>query len=142
MANYIGSSRTNYFRVDPAKQAEFDAWTQRFDLEVHPIDNPTGDPALAGLVCLLTGDCTDDGTFPSCDPDTDEEVPFVETLATFLAPGSVAVVKEVGAEKLRYLSGWAVAVDHTGQQVQVTLHDIYEKALAAFPDATITRAEY
>lgn len=138
MANFYGHSRTNYFRVDPAKRAAFDAWTERFSLEVHPSDIAEH----PDLVCLLPGDCTDDGTFPRYDFETDTDFDFIETLAGFLAPGSVAVIKEVGAEKLRYLSGWAVAVDHTGKQVVVTLNDIYERAANVFPSAEITRAEY
>lgn len=138
MANYYGHSRTNYFRVDPAKRAAFDAWTERFSLEVCASE----DEDNTDLVCLLPGDYTDDGTFPRYDGETDTDFDFIATLAGFLAPGSVAVVQEVGAEKLRYLSGWAVAVDHTGKRVEVTLNDIYKRAADVFPSAQITRAEY
>jgi molybdopterin biosynthesis enzyme len=40
----------------------------------------------------------------------------------------VAVLMEAGAEKLRYVSGWAVAVNSKGDLVEIGLSDIYEKA--------------
>lgn len=137
MANYYGSSRTNYFRVDPAKADAFDAWCKEYKIQRVARD---------GRVALFPGDYTDDDTFPSYDPDLEEKegdgnFNFAEALSAFLAPGSVAVIREVGAEKLRYLHGHAVAVDHTGKLAYVNLDDIYGIAATEFPAAEITRAE-
>lgn len=51
---------------------------------------------------------------------------------------------EVGAEKLRYLTGAATAVDHRGRVVEVTLSDVYRKAARAFhvAESEITEATY
>jgi 3-deoxy-D-arabino-heptulosonate 7-phosphate (DAHP) synthase class II len=71
----------------------------------------------------------------------DDEIDVASELAPHLAEGSVAVLEQVGAEKLRYLSGWAEAVNHRGEKILVTLDDVYEKAKAAgWPEPT--RAVY
>jgi hypothetical protein len=51
---------------------------------------------------------------------------------------------EIGAEKLRYLTGVAIAVNHKGRVVQLTLSDIYCKAARAFrvAESEITQAAY
>jgi len=51
---------------------------------------------------------------------------------------------EIGAEKLRYLTGVAIAVKHNGRVVEVTLSDIYRKAARAFrvAESDITQATY
>ncbi len=51
---------------------------------------------------------------------------------------------EIGAEKLRYLTGVAIAIDHKGRVIELTLSDIYRKAAQAFRVAEneITQATY
>jgi hypothetical protein len=51
---------------------------------------------------------------------------------------------EIGAEKLRYLTGVAIAVNHKGRVVEVTLSDIYRKAARSFriAEGEITEATY
>lgn len=39
----------------------------------------------------------------------------------------MAVLEEVGAEKLRYLIGQALAVNHRGETISVSIDDIYKK---------------
>lgn len=39
---------------------------------------------------------------------------------------------EAGAEKMRYISGWAQAVHSDGRTVELRLSDIYVKAEEAF----------
>jgi hypothetical protein len=41
---------------------------------------------------------------------------------------TVAVFVEVGAEKLRYLTGWSFAVSAKGERVEVSLDEIYQRA--------------
>jgi hypothetical protein len=62
-------------------------------------------------------------------------------LSTHLAEGSVAVIVEAGAEKLRYVHGHAVAVNSKGEQLCIGLGDIYEMAEKRF-GGEVTRAEY
>lgn len=40
----------------------------------------------------------------------------------------VAVFMQAGAEKLRYVSGWAVAINAKKERVEIDLHEIYNRA--------------
>lgn len=69
---------------------------------------------------------------------------LVRELAEHLPKGQVAVLMEIGAEKLRYLTGVAIAVNHKGRVVEVMLSDIYRKAARSFriAESEITEATY
>jgi hypothetical protein len=125
MANWYGSARSNYFRVKD--ETAFTEWADGVD-SLHYWKK---DECFA-----ICSDCPDSGAWPSSrwDDEVEEHVEFdlIEELCPHLAEGEVAVLVEVGAEKLRYLSGWTVAVNHLGETVFVNLDDIYEKANAAF----------
>ena len=132
MANYYAASRTNTFQVKDV--AAFKAWADRLGIRVHTREDGTG-------FMLDPGDGNDSGTFPSYDVEIDDEIDFADQLAGHLADGSVAVIVEAGAEKLRYVHGHAVAVNSQGKQVHVNLTDIYERAEKAF-GCKVSRAEY
>jgi hypothetical protein len=53
----------------------------------------------------------------------------------------VAVVMEVGSEKMRYLIGYAAAVDARGRRIQIALSDIYRRCQETF-GIEPTLAEY
>ena len=55
-----------------------------------------------------------------------------------------AYLMEIGAEKLRYLTGVAIAVNHKGRIIELTLDDIYRKSSRAFriAESEITQATY
>lgn len=127
MANYSSSSRSNYFRVKD--RAAFDAWAAKRDLEVFPEQD-----GLLGF-----GDNTGEG-FQSFDPETDEEVDILTELSAHLADGSVAIIMSAGSENLRYVSGFAEAINSKGERKLITLDQIYE--LAKGLGTEITRAEY
>lgn len=134
MANYIGSERTNYFRVKD--EAKFREWADGLSLEVITDSD--------GRFGLLPGSWTDDGCFPSqrgTEDEDFEEVDILGELAGHLDPSSVALKMSVGAEKLCYIVGYAEAVNHEGKVVSVSLNDIYEKAAAKF-GGEVTNAEY
>jgi hypothetical protein len=134
MADWNGSARSNYFKVKDI--IAFTKALEGLDVEIHAGDN--------GRVCLLA--MGDHGSWPSgrFDADTDEylDVDVVDLVAGHLAPGEVAVLQEVGAEKLRYLTGWAIAINSDGERVEVSIEDIYGKAVAAFGVTEITQAAY
>ena len=54
------------------------------------------------------------------------------------------LLMEIGAEKLRYLTGIAIAVNHKGRAAVVSLDDVYRKAARTFrvQENKITRAAY
>ena len=123
MANYYASARSNYFKVKDAEA--FKAWV--------------GSTPNLGLwekdgMFALYSTCPDSGGWPSwyLDDDGDELYFEVTDVAEFLTEDSIAVFMESGAEKLRYITGYAVAVNHKGETVQIGLGDIYELARAKF----------
>lgn len=127
MANYYGTGRSNYFKVKNAPL--FLKWLEQFS-------NITVQPGKGkNEFCVFGGE--ESGDFP------EEPEIFIIGLARFLSKHSVAILMSAGAEKLRYISGWALAVNSSGQTEEISLSDIYEKAkrLTKKPKA-ITTAEY
>ena len=126
MADWCGTARSNYFRV--RDENAFKAWAARLGLECWPCDDNDGSFAIAGEQAS--------GGWPtSVDDDGEEglrEVDVIRELAAHLADGEIAVLMEIGAEKLRYVTGNAVALDNTGRCVSLRLADIYDLAGAEF----------
>jgi hypothetical protein len=56
------------------------------------------------------------------------EIDVFEELARHLDARDVAVLMQIGSEKLRYLTGEAVAIHATGRITRVSLNDIYDQA--------------
>ena len=136
MANWYGSSRSNYFQVKDRDR--FLKWAEERGLGVFKNEQ------AAGLFAIHGGEATDDGSWPSYDMGHDTEIDLVAELARHLAKGQIAILMEVGAEKLRYLTGVAIAVNSKGRVAALTLNDIYPKAARTFriPENEITRIEY
>lgn len=124
MANWQGAARTNYFRVKNVE--EFKGWAGNLpNIEVAQKDE--------GFMLMST--CPDTGSFPSqvYDEETGDEIDIeLREISQFLAEGQVAVFMEAGAEKLRYVTGWAMAVSWDGQVEFVNIDEIYERAAAKF----------
>jgi hypothetical protein len=132
MANWYGSARTNYVRIKD--RDGLDEALAPFSLQVW---DKEGAVAFGGE--------DEFGGFPSISLDSEgNEVQFdPEThICPYMEPNQVLIVMEVGAEKLRYLTGWATAYSSEGKSVHVSIGDIYDKAEAAFPNHSITEAEY
>lgn len=72
--------------------------------------------------------------------DEEEEIDVFQGVAAHLQEGSVAIFIEVGAEKLRYLTGHAIAVNSKGQTAEVRLSEIYD--LAKVLGDEVTEAEW
>ena len=133
MANWYGTARSNYFRVKD--NAAFLIWTDALNLD--SFQDKEGRYAIAA---------SSDQGWPSSYYDAelgeDFDLDLPMELATHLADGEVAILMEVGNEKLRFLTGYAVAVNSKGDLVSVGLDEIYQKAATAFNNHDITRAEY
>ncbi len=67
------------------------------------------------------------------------EVDLLALIAEHLKPGEVAVLKEAGSEKARYIGGRASAVNHRGETATVDLDAIYDHARSS---AARSRATY
>lgn len=128
MANYYETARTNYFKVKD--EVTFRAWVEKHGLELAEEDGtfavfPPDDGDGNGFNLIPRDE--EGGTIDDADT-----LDIAEEIAAHLTPDSVAVIMGAGAEKLRYVNGWAVAVNHKGETVSVNLEEIYTKALAAF----------
>lgn len=136
MANYYGSCRTNFFRVkdDKAFEAAMDGID---DVEYHNRDGKY----------VLLGNNADGAGWPTYKydeaRDDHEDLDLVDEVFPYLADGEVAIFMEVGAEKLRFLIGYAEAVNNKGERDIISLTDIYERAakLTDRPE-DITQCEY
>lgn len=131
MANWYGTSRSNYFKVE--NEEAFREWAERRDLEV--LENPSG------LFGVAPSSMSEDGSWPSYDYDEDCEIDFQAELIEHLAEGQVAIIMTIGAEKLRYLTGYSVALAWDGRRISIDIADIYDKVEVEF-GLQPTAAEY
>jgi hypothetical protein len=139
MANHYGTARSNYFRVkDPdAFKAAMGAipglgvWERQI--------GGNGENVLYFGVYEDDGDAS--GFWPSNNHETDEEIDVFGIVASHLQEDQVAVFMRSGAEKMRYITGAATAVNAKGEQVSVDLDDIYELSRAEW-GITPTTATY
>lgn len=138
MANYIAIARSNAFRVKDSEALL--AWAET--LPGVTAEAVHGDPDRFVLL-MLEEDCAGWPTVRESEDDLHgEEFDLVSELAGHLAEGSVAVLEEVGHEKLRYLIGYAVAVNHLGEEIYVSLDEVYERAEAEGWGDGIPHASY
>lgn len=123
MATYYGTARSNYFSV--RDEIAFRTWAKTLP-GVHVRANGSGHFALFA----------DEHGWPvyrdEDDDSNDGEIDVCAELSTHLADGEIAVLFEVGAEKLRYLNGWAEAFDSKYNKIMIRLDDIYELAERQF----------
>ena len=133
MANYYAYARSNYFRVNDI--SKFDEFCKNHSFE--KIEDKSG------RVGFLVND--EDG-MPSSqwDEKTEEYVDAdpLEELSPLLKKGEVAVVMQIGWEKMRYLTGWATAIDCNGKTVRSDISDIYKLAKKKFKAKVIILCEY
>jgi len=134
MANYYAYARSNYFRVKDV--SAFEALCRKWNLE-----KIAKEDRRVGFLVNSEGGLNTTYCF---DPDTGEDVEanFEEELASNLVPGEVAIFMQIGWEKLRYLTGWAWAVNHEGKTVSCNLDEIYKLANTLNPKGEITPCEY
>lgn len=135
MADWYGMSRSNYVKFTNPGTA-VSTLEQLFEIRVHQNEN-------TGLFAILSGDFH--GGTPDCKLEEDfheyvtgDCISLLDVIHLFLAPepDNVFVWITAGAEKLRYITGHAIAIDHTGTILnRVSLDDIYD-------DTEWTHAEY
>ncbi len=119
MANYIGFARSNYFKVNDTKK--FEELCDKWNLRLIKKDDLVGfldDDTEGGLPNYAE---TEDGE----DLEFDD---FLKELSDLLVEDEVAIMIEIGYEKMRYLVGFALAINSKGEQVTTNLSDIYKKA--------------
>ncbi len=125
MANWIGSARTNYFRVKDVDA--FKAWAKAASLVVFEKDGRYG-----GWPDIVFDDDT---------TDAHRDFYITHELAPHVADGEIVVCLEAGAEKLRYITGSALAFKATNgapETIGITLDDIYDLAQAKWGERPST----
>ena len=135
MANYMGWARSSYVKVKD-KEA-FRAFLDRFGGAVEMIEDDKG------RVGFLAPEGIPSTYMPDDTSQEAEDVDFVSELAAHLTGNEVVIVMEVGYEKMRYLVGYAIAINNKKERREIDLAQIYEtaKQLTRKPKR-ITRAEY
>lgn len=125
MANYVGKGRSNYFKVKDLKK--FDDFINEFeDLSIiKKVDDASNQ--LVGFLIESESGAIPSYVFNESLQDF-EEVDFLSGLSKHLQEDQVAVIKEVGAEKMRYIHGCSTAVNARGETLFIDLGDIYEHA--------------
>lgn len=141
MANYFGAGRSNYFKVK-----SIDALCAALEGTPFEVMASTNVP---GEVRIFARDDNETGSWSyviwADEPDEeDTEIIVPDLIAEHLVDGQVAVFVHTGAESLRYLSGYSVAVHSDGRQVRIDLDDVYDRAAAEFdvPVKQISQASY
>ncbi len=133
MANYSGWARSNYFSVNDPEA--FKAWCNKRGVHYEH----TGDEQD---LWAIFGPDDDYGVWPCNDPETEEPIDVAHELSEHLAKGEVAILMEIGNEKLRYLTGYAVAINSEGDERRCSLSDIYDLAEQIGDVSNITTCEY
>jgi hypothetical protein len=135
MANYYETARTNYFNVKDA--AAFQKFIETFRGIDLVVQEKTGQYAL-----LFDGETG----IPSAiyDEETDDfiDVDFVYEVSKHLTDDSIAVFEAIGSEKMRYLCGYAIAVNSKGEREDINISEIYARAKEKFGVKEISEASY
>lgn len=139
MANYSGLWRSNYFQVKEPK-AFLEGINMIPNIEVFEEDTEDGVVSY----CLLGNYDTEDYGIPSSyyDHESGDEIDFCleQFIGEHITDNSVAVLIEVGNEKLKYLNGYALAIS-SKEIIGLNLDKIYDMAKDAF-GIEPSRAEY
>ena len=146
MANWYGAARSNYFRVKD-EEAFKEEMADLAGVDVRHRDEPAPPAACGGAAdpnaptvrrFAIFDDYGEGWPAPTRDVFDEEgdrvgeeELDLFDLVASHLAEGEVAVFQEAGAEKQRYVTGFALAVNHTGDTITVDIDDIYDKVEAA-----------
>jgi hypothetical protein len=139
MADWYGSARTNYVRV--TDEAKFREMARFWNLEVIESDGKLG-------LYPDDGGFGDWPSFMTDDDDVEHEFSFEGVVMPLVAEGEVLITMSCGAEKLRYLTGYAAAYRRVGDRVDwvdISLTQIYGRARQKWPGVTednMTAAEY
>lgn len=124
MANYYGQTRSNYFAVK--NEEEFRAELEKFPVTI--LEEEREGKKLFGFI-----DNDQDGggnaeTYYDDEARQYVEIDWQDFFRKHLADDWVAIIVSSGAEKHRYINGFAVAYNNNGDSTSVGLEDIYNLA--------------
>lgn len=125
MANYYGVGRTNYFAVKDGEA--FKADMAALPVEVITREDENGETLYGFMDANPDGAGLDWSRFIELEDEngepfhTDIDIDWTGLLASHLKDGWVAIIMETGAEKYRYMMGYAIAVNSKGETREVNL---------------------
>jgi len=138
MSNYYATARSNYFGIKD-KEAFKEALKEipiQIEFKNAPYQN----------IAAIFATCETDGAWPSNYENSegeDAEINWNELIHPHLQDNHICILQEVGAEKLCYLTGWAIAFNNKGEEIYLSLYDIVDLAEQKFgKSAIITGPEY
>jgi hypothetical protein len=131
MANYYSSARTNYFRVKDVDA--FNAWVKEFE-DNDGVEVVSKEDTFAILFDGESG--VPNSRFVNGDYD---HLDFMDELSNHLADDEVAILHESGAEKLRYINGFAIAINNKAERRTISLDDIYVHAKELGKNVTLAQ---
>ena len=131
MANYQGTFRSNYFGVKDVEA--FQQFCEKHNLEFIEKNSQCG--------FLMHPDTEGGFSTTGWDSENEEETDILADIAEHLAADQVAIVMEVGQEKMRYLVGHAWLVNAEGEEKFLSLADLALEAARSLSSADITGPE-
>lgn len=134
MANYYEKARTNYFNVKDA--IAFQDYINKFKSIDLVVNEKTGQYAL-----IFDEEVGVPNSYYD-ENDEDVEVDFIDDVSNHLTDDSIFVLQGIGNEKMRFLTGYAIAVNSKGERVDVNIDEIYELAKQKFGVKEISQASY
>jgi len=120
MSTYYGSCLSNFFKVKDLEK--FEEWISKFP-ELETFGGETKEHIAFGSTQSGIPDY-----MMSEDGEDSTEVEFITELSKHLREGEVAIVQEIGNEKLLYFRGFSVVIDWQGNSKYFSISDAYEWA--------------
>lgn len=111
MADWYGSARSNYFRVK-----DVDAFRKLCKLWNITLITDESNPARVGFLRNNNNGGLPDYRYDSESGEEFDFEDFLSELSALLMDDEVAVMVEAGAEKMRYVTGCAIAINSKGDK--------------------------
>lgn len=124
MANWCGAFRSNYFKVKSPKK--FRLFFDTIKKQYSEIDLWEEEKEFAfGGYCNIPNSLYGKEGNAAIDSITLE-------IAKYLKDDEILILQEAGNEKLRYVTGYAVAINSKGKTTSIEISDIYDIASKEF----------
>jgi len=139
MANYYGNGRSNYVKVKDVEK--FKELCDTYGVTFYDVGKPGDKNYQVGFGCEDNegGDLNSYSYDEKTGDETELPDPMIE-FSKLLKDGEVLIMMHTGAEKLRYLVGYAMAINNKQKKVNISLEDIYNESKKL--GKKITRCEY
>lgn len=135
MANFYGTGRSNYVRVKDIAAAQESLKPFELEVHVHPMQTDALMVSNQDSGSLDLNGWSESGEELLMD--------WGDWCEEHLLEGQILVLNTTGAEKLRYISGYAAAYNHKGECAYVNLDEALDGAIKAkFGDVKYASPNY